>query len=113
MSCRPVSGFVALVLAAAVSGCGSIMARGYMEPDFPERQPPPYFYRGVVAHVQVWSESAGEEPAVMLVLAVPSTALDFVLCLVADTLLLPVDLAVWLGASDEPDDAEILPRDAP
>lgn len=80
-------------------GCGSIMSRGYLAPDFPERKPPPYFYRGVAAHLANSSENAGEPadaPAWVAPLGVVATAFDLSLCLVADTLLLPVDFFVWM-----------------
>jgi uncharacterized protein YceK len=71
-------------------------------PDLPERKPPPYFYRGVAADVATVHEEQ-DEPA-LLPLAVVATTVDLALSLVVDTILLPIDLAVWLNAPETGDE---------
>jgi hypothetical protein len=87
-----------LVLVGGISGCGSIMARGYLETEFPEAKPPPYFYRGVAADLEKFAEVDSDAPAWLLPLVVLPQAFGLTVDLAADTLFLPADLVVWLRA---------------
>ena len=100
---RMIAGVLAIV--AATSGCGSIMARGYLEPEFPGTNPPPYFYRGVVVDVRDAIEADSDAPVWLLPIALTGQTIDLVLCLAADTLFLPFDLVVWLKAADTSDES--------